>query len=388
MKVLKGIFKIVAALLIGGLVGLLIAGAIIVIFGGSTWTEYFDKIMTAGKKGELAVAGFAVVCSIISFFVLVVIHEAGHLVCGLLTGYKFVSFRILNSTFVKIDGKFKVKNFSVAGTGGQCLLSPPDLPLEQIPTGWYNIGGVLANIIMLLIALPMLMLQMNEFVRIGLVVFILVDVLIILTNGVPLKIGGFSNDANNLLLLRKNMIAKRSLMAQLETNRLIQAGVRPKDMPAKYFDVPDNIDYKNALEIAIPLMNASRLIDEERWDDAYKAYSELYSHKDLIMSLYVKEIACELAFLCLITGRREEADALLDKSLLQYIKTYSKVMSSKERILCAIDLFQNKDYEAAKKIFDALFAKRDKYLLQGELKSDLAIMGKLLSDNEKIDRDL
>lgn len=380
MNALKGILKMLGGFLIGGLLGLLIAGFFIVMFGDSTWSEYFGKLMTADKKGELTAAGVAIICLVISFFLLVVIHEAGHLVCGLASGYKFVSFRILNYTFIKLDGKLKIKNFSIAGTGGQCLLSPPDLPLEQIPTGWYNIGGVLANVIVLLIALPLLLFDLNVFVRIGLAVFIMVDVLMLLMNGIPLKIGGFSNDANNMLLLRKNLKAKRSIMTQLETNALIQSGIRPKDMPDKYFTLPNNIDYKNPLEAAVPLMCASRHVDEGRWEDAYRAFSDLYSNKDVIMGLYVKEIACELAFLCLVTGRMDEAQKLLDKSLLQYIKAYRKVMSSKERILCAIELYQNNNYEAAKNIYDSLYAKQEQYLLQGEVKSDLAIMQQILQN--------
>lgn len=32
-----------------------------------------------------------------------IVHEAGHLVCGLLSGYKFSSFRILSFTWLKME---------------------------------------------------------------------------------------------------------------------------------------------------------------------------------------------------------------------------------------------------------------------------------------------
>ncbi|MFR1327763.1 MAG: hypothetical protein ACLSCE_16590 [Bacteroides cellulosilyticus] len=53
----------------------------------------------------------------------------------------------------KEGGKFRFKRFSISGTGGQCLLSPPDKPYEQMPYFWYNAGGVLMNLLPGIIAL-------------------------------------------------------------------------------------------------------------------------------------------------------------------------------------------------------------------------------------------
>ena len=38
-----------------------------------------------------------------------IIHEGGHLVFGLLSGYEFLSFRVMSFTIVKKDGKLAVK---------------------------------------------------------------------------------------------------------------------------------------------------------------------------------------------------------------------------------------------------------------------------------------
>ena len=45
-----------------------------------------------------------------------------------------------------------------------------------------------------------------------------------------------------------------------------------------------------------------------------------------------------MVFLYLLTDRPDKARALLDKDLRAYIDTYRRVMSSKERILCAMAL--------------------------------------------------
>lgn len=53
-------------------------------------------------------------------------------------------------------------------------------------------------------------------------------------------------------------------------------------------------------------------------------------------------------------------------------------MSSKERVLFAMALFIDNDKEQALNIYHRLNAGKGSYLLQGEVKSDLAIMKQLL----------
>ncbi|MDE6741165.1 MAG: hypothetical protein K2J58_02415, partial [Muribaculaceae bacterium] len=336
---MKSVLKLIAGLLAGGLIGLLLGGLIVVLFTDTTWSEYIAKYYSINISEGLVVFIVAVVSMIISFLVLVPIHELGHLVCGLLSGYRFVSFRIFNYTILKVDGKFRIKKFAVAGTGGQCLLTPPAIALDKIPTGWYNFGGVMANIIMLAIALPFFLLPLNPFVAEALGVFVAVDAIMILLNGIPMMAGGVGNDGYNMKLLKKNLRSKQGIVNQLRANALIQNGVRPKDMPEEFFEDAEEIDYSNALEVSIPLMYSSRLVDEMKYAEALVYLESLYAHKEEIMPLYVKEIACELAFLYLRTGNSEKAEALLDKDLRKYIETYRKMMSSKERLQCAMALY-------------------------------------------------
>lgn len=375
---MKTAIKMIVGLLAGGLIGFLIGALIVVVFTDTTWNEYIAKYYTIDFSEGLAVFLVAAGSLVLSLLILVPIHELGHLVCGLLSGYKFISFRIFNYTIIKIDGKLRIKKFAIAGTGGQCLLTPPDRPIDEIPTGWYNFGGILANIIVLVIALPFFLLDLNPFVAEALGVFIATDAIIILLNGIPLMANGVGNDGYNIKLLRKPGLSKQGIVNQLRANALIQNGMRPKDMPDELFFEPTDIDYRNALEVSIPLMYSSRLVDEMKYVDALKCIESLYKHKDEIMPLYVKEIACELAFLYLRTGNLKNAEEILDKDLRKYIETYRKMMSSKERLLCAIALCLDKDEATAHEIYDNLRSRQDDYLLQGEVKSDLALMEDML----------
>ena len=76
----------------------------------------------------------------LAYLLQVIIHEAGHLVFGLISGYEFVSFRIGSFMLAKgNNGKLSLKRYFLAGTAGQCLLAPPDFEEDgYLPVGLYN----------------------------------------------------------------------------------------------------------------------------------------------------------------------------------------------------------------------------------------------------------
>ena len=57
----------------------------------------------------------------------VLIHEAGHLLFGLVTGYRLVSFRLFSLILKKKDGRWRIcrEPAMMAGIAGQCLMAPP-----------------------------------------------------------------------------------------------------------------------------------------------------------------------------------------------------------------------------------------------------------------------
>lgn len=377
---MKQILRMIAGLLIGVVIGLVGAAVIVVLFMDVSMEEYLQKLSSIAW-GEMMLAMLVGVISfLVATFLHIIIHEGGHLVCGLLTGYRFVSFRVFNWTFIRESGKLRIKHFSVAGTGGQCLMAPPNKPLDEIPVTWYNLGGVLANLVCVGAAFLFLQLTDNPFVETFLIIFIIFGLFLILMNGIPMTIGGVSNDANNVILLRKDMTSKRALMIQLEGNALTQQGVRPCDMPSEWFLIDEAYaDYKNPLLVNVRLMAASRLLDEEKWEEAYVALTGIYEHKADIMGLYVKEVACELLFSAMVTGRTEQASALYaDNELKNYIQQFKGVMSSKQRILCAVALYLENDSAKAQSICETLQQQQHHYLMQGEVKSDLSMMNAIL----------
>lgn len=373
---MKKVLKLTASFAIGAAIG--IAGVCIGIYiaSGKPIGSTLEKIADINIGMILAIFAFL----LLAIFLHVILHEGGHLVCGLATGYKFVSFRILNLTLIRQNGKLRVKRFGIAGTGGQCLLTPPDRPLQDIPTVLYNLGGVLANLLTSAIALVLLLAtdDMPRLVDIFLIMFSVSGIFIALMNGIPMKMGGIGNDADNMRLLLKDKQSKQALVIQLRVNALVQEGVRPKDMPQEWFR-QEETDYKDALQATVRLMAATLPLDREEWETAHNELEEVLTHKKELLGLLVREAECELLFTSLVTGRSQRAEALYTKELEEYIRQYKKVMSSKQRQLCALALYREKDVAKAKEIYETVRRQREKYLMQGEVESDIALMKSILT---------
>lgn len=377
---MKTALKYIGGFLAGALLGFGGMMVVITLFSGESFDDFVSKLAATNTWEVAGVLLLSILLLPLVLFLQVILHEGGHLLCGLACGYRFVSFRIFNLTFIRIGGKLRIKRFGVAGTGGQCLLTPPERPLEEIPTLLYNAGGVLANLLTALIALvPLLCIdEMPSAVEFGLILFVVIGLIMALMNGIPMKIGGIGNDADNMRLLLKNKQSKQALVTQLRVNALTQEGMRPKDMPEEWFRPMEDTDYKDALQATLPLMYIARLQDRLEWEAAYEALQQMMLHETELIGLLVLEAKCEQLFLALVTGRREEAEKLYTDKLKKYIEQYKNVMSSKQRILCAVALHLERDTAKAKEIYDTVCRQGKKYLMQGELLSDIAQMEAIL----------
>ena len=167
-------------------------------------------------------------------FLQLLIHEVGHLVCELISDYKFVSFRVFNYTLFIEENKFKVKKFSLNGTAGQCLLSPPDRPVEEVPIILYELGGLLFNLLLTAICIAIAMWGTdNTYLRLALCMMVCEGIILFLLNGIPMTAGGFPNDGYDVLHLQGDLKAKSAFLNILRANALVQNGTLPKDLPAE-----------------------------------------------------------------------------------------------------------------------------------------------------------
>lgn len=368
------ILKAVAGLAIGIAIGLALASTAVVAFTDLSYSSFFGKLFNLPFGEMLLAFSVGVGALIISLLILIPLHEGGHLLGGLISGYRFVSFRIFNLTLLKEDGKMKVKRFSIPGTGGQCLMTPPDLPLGKIPTTLYNLGGVAANLLALVAGVVFFFIVSSPIAKEALVIFILTDLFMIIMNGVPMKVSGLGNDAYNLLMIRKDIKVKRFFVVQLRTNALVQNGTMPEDLPGEWFGGNEEIDYRNPFEVSDSLMQGSRLLYSRRLEESRDIIARLYAHKKELAPLFSMEVTCEYICMLLLLNEIDAAGELLTPEIKTYIGKTATFMSSKERLLFFIVLLYENDTEKAAGILGTLKRNRDLYILKGETEADIRLM--------------
>lgn len=243
------------------------------------------------------------------------LHEGGHLVFGLLSGYRFCSFRIGSHIWLRRGGHIVHRRYSLAGTGGQCLMAPPDIrDAGRLPVALYNLGGPLMNLLtgvgslLLARALPdglgAALLQAFGFVGLALA----------LTNGIPLFGGVVDNDgANTLSLLRGGADARRAFWVQFKVNEAQTDGVRLRDMPAAWFDVPCEGDFRNSMMAGWLALRCSWLLDRGRMAEADAAMEALLDSDAGILGIHRALLENDRRFLA-CTGDAEGLPELPERA--------------------------------------------------------------------------
>lgn len=376
---MKSVFKFLRSIVIGMLIGFCLVLAGFALFSDRPIAELMNAIVSVDMVVTMIASFMAVILALVMQTLL---HEAGHLLFGLLTGYRFVSFRIFNFTIINKEGRFTVKRYSVLGTAGQCLMSPPaNKPLHEAPYALYNLGGVIVNITVSTIALVALLMidrdNCGPFTIMFLSFTVLSGLVLTFLNGIPMKIGGMPNDGFNGLYLGRSTNGRVCFGRQLLINEQLQNGVRLRDMPQEWFEILD-INYEDPLQLNVAIMKASRLIDSYDFAEALKELEHL-SEPAKKFIIFNREVDSELVFLYLVSGDVDKAKALYTKQLEAYVMHYAKTMSSKDRVRFALALYADNNPERALRLINNLKNHAHCYLLQGEVESDLAIMNHLLN---------
>lgn len=274
-----------------------------------------------------------------SYLIHIPVHEAGHLLFGRMTGYRFVSFRVCSLTLVSRQGQLAWRRFRIPGTMGQCLMDPPEPVDGKFPATLYHLGGSLLNLVGSLPFFAALLLFRGEgfgIAQTALLTCGVAGLLLALTNLLPIKTGGVASDGYNALHMGKSPLADRSFWLQLRINALQTEGLRLRDMPESYFQIPSDADLSNVHIAGWAYFRFCRLLDRQDFAAA-EAYGRflLTDSGVKLLGIYRNEVQCELFFLRLLAGAPpEELESLYSKALQKYIKATASYLS-RQRLLYA-----------------------------------------------------
>ena len=267
----------------------------------------------------------------IAILVHLIIHEAGHLVFGLLSGYKFSSFRIFNFMWVKENEKIRLKRLSIPGTGGQCLMIPPELVEGRIPIVLYILGGSLINAIAGLTFLIMSFVFVSiPFLSSVMLIFAVIGFIIAIMNGVPMRLGTVDNDGYIAFSLTRNPEAMLSFWVQMKVNEQYAKGIRLKDMPDEWFAVPSDEAMKNSMVVVIGVFACNRLMDAQQFEEADKLMAHMLRFDNGMVGLHRSLMICDRMYVELIT---ENCHEVLDKMLTKEQKKFMMQMKNYPSVL-------------------------------------------------------
>ena len=386
-EIMKTAVKIVIGLLVGICAGLLLAGLIVTLVKDMTWAEYFAKF----DASVIPLFLHLFLAMVFAVIVQIAVHEAGHLVGGLMSDYRFVSYRVGSFALIRRDGsfalirrdgKFMFKRFGIAGTGGQCLMLPPDRPIEQIRTMPYDLGGVVANLLLsVLCVIVLLCVDLYFSYAVYPVMMAIAGFGLAALNGIPININGMPNDGMQAVMLRKDMVTKRVLFTLLKAYALVQDGMRPRDLPVEWFDYEFDSENVNPLIVNMLAMKIGVLLDCMEWEEARELCAALLEKENHIPVIFLFEFRCEYVFTLLVTGEKAKAaEIYADKTLQAYIRQTQEIMPSRQRLLCAVSLLLDNDRAKAEEIAAKVERNREQYISLGEAISELEIMKSLLRE--------
>ena len=298
---------------------------------GVLMAHFADQNATEGSSfwEELLPLVVLFVGMFVGMYLQLIIHEAGHLVFGLLSGYRFSSFRIGSFMLLKENDKFVIKKLTISGTGGQCLMVPPQMQDGKIPVILFNLGGSMMNLIVSAVFLIVyLLIPSGTIISFICLIMVLIGVAIALMNGIPLRLGTVDNDGYNALSLGKNPDAMRAFWLQLKVNEQIAKGVRLKDMPDEWFMVPTDEAMRNSMVAAQGVFATNRLMDQQRFEEADQLIAHLLQIDSGIIGLHRSLMICDRMYCEMISNNRKEIlDEMLTKEQTNFMKAMKKFPS-------------------------------------------------------------
>ncbi len=326
----------------------------------------------AGAGLSLLLLGAGLFAVALFYLLSVILHEAGHLVCGLLTGWSFVSFRIGSLTLVRREGKYLLRRANLPGTAGQCLLEPPDGGFENCPSGLYNLGGGLMNLLIggvLCCFLPIAGSAAACILR----AFVSLSFAFGANNLIPAKMKGMTNDGYMIIELKNNVRSREAnyllLKAYAALIRVKTYGELPGELVERVTRY-ECADLSRVTEANVLSYRADFSFYNGDYADA-RAVSERIAESAETLEIFKNEARGKLLYFKLMDGAApEEINALYDKKLRDYLAKVPELPSTR-RLMFAVELLHKKDKAAAEKEYAALLKTAETAVCRAEAYAEI-----------------
>lgn len=314
----------------------------------------------------------ALVFFVLSFIIHIVVHEAGHMIAAMARGWKFLSFMIMGIVLNRRNGRLRLSRFSMAGAAGQCLMLPPENGDTPFGIALYNAGGVLANLLLTVIASVIQFMPSTHHsltATVFLLCIIIVGLYLIIMNGIPHKLAGLPNDGLNMLSLRNDKFATMVFLHSMRLIGYLMQNDTSRLEAMTYMCDDRDINFSNPIHVMALSSDLSLAMLRMDFGKANAIMQRAEPHMSRMITIYRNELTLERIYLTLIRPHYpEDINWLLDKSISKYLQVQSVFRPSALRVQYALAAIHEADSSKAEKIYEKFQRVSRKYYLQGEIK--------------------
>lgn len=323
-----------------------------------------DLVYIKENYGSIFLITFDIFSIVASIFIQIFLHELGHSLAAIFSGYDFIFFRLGSFAFVKKNGKLKIAKFEIPGTGGQALFAPKGKAYENFSYKLYMYAGIIINLFFSILAFIIMYFNKNYFLDQFSYFFASVGIYIFLTNGLKID-AEISNDVMQVKLLDKYEEYRIFIKYNLKIARLLVDGKEIKDMDQDEVDFILSCDNQFA---EIGILKGDYYSQNLDLDKAKEEYEKALDKEILSDRLQKQALINEIIYLSIIKKDQanyekyfsKEFEFFLDNFLLKLVNGYY----TKYAKLLLID----KDEKAAEKLKTQYIRFRKNYIFESEIR--------------------
>ena len=196
-----------------------------------------------------------------------IVHEFGHLIFGLLTGYTFAAIGFGHHLFLRRDGRMRRFVYKLPGALGFCAMEVPDMKDGSFPFALYLSGGVLCNAFLALVCIFAFVSGIGSGILFFPHAFLFpafVNAYFAIVSILPIKTKFLNTDGKQLFDLLKHKNMRKSFWACEKISAAQYRGVKFEDIPSEWFTETDDTQSVYAASIRAVRLLALAETDEPK----------------------------------------------------------------------------------------------------------------------------
>ena len=197
----------------------------------------------------------------------VIVHEFGHLIFGLLTGYTFAAIGFGHHLFLRRDGRMRRFVYKLPGALGFCAMEVPDMKDGGFPFALYLSGGTFGNAFFALVCIFAFAFGIGNGVLFFPHAFLFpafVNAYLAIVSILPIKTKFLNTDGKQLFDLLKHKNIRKSFWACEKISAAQYRGVKFEDIPSEWFNETDDTQSVYAASIRAVRFLARTETDEPK----------------------------------------------------------------------------------------------------------------------------